>query len=248
MKKIRATETKLRLLAGEAGLFSNNAAVTKWIKLLLAVLLLPVCAGAGEALWRVVRASGRADTIWEAILSGAACWVVIYLLLPKPMWVYVFGHELTHVIWTWLMGGRVKKFKASARGGHVIVTKNNFVIALAPYFFPLYAVLVLLVFAAGDRFWDLHRYQIWFHLLLGASYGFHVTLTWHILKTTQTDITEQGYLFSAVIIFLGNAFVLLIAIPLLGGQVDIRAALQWWLECTWQTVRELTQVFRGRSQ
>jgi len=30
------------------------------------------------------------------LLAGAACWVVIFLLLPKPMWIYVFGHELTH--------------------------------------------------------------------------------------------------------------------------------------------------------
>ena len=79
---------------------------------------------------------------WES-LSGAACWVVIYSLLPKPMWVYVFGHELTHALWTWLFGGKVKKFKASAKGGHVIVTKNNFLISLAPYFFPVYAALVV---------------------------------------------------------------------------------------------------------
>ena len=118
------------------------------------------------------------------------------------MWVYVVGHELTHALCTWLLGGRVKKFKASSKGGHVVVTKNNFVIALAPYFFPLYAVLVVLVFLGGDWIWNWKAYAVWFHLLLGASYGFHVTLTWHILKNTQSDITEQGYLFSAVVIFL----------------------------------------------
>ena len=109
----------------------------KWCKTLVAILLLPACLGAASALWKVVRSSGSADTIWVATASGATCWLAIYLLLPKPMWVYVFGHELTHALWTWLMGGRVKKFKASSTGGHVIVTKNNFLIALAPYFFPL---------------------------------------------------------------------------------------------------------------
>src|SRR5437868_7595755 len=126
----------------------------KWAKMILAILLLPVCAGAAWALWGVLRASGSADTTWVPALAGAACWCVIYLLLPKPMWIYVFGHELTHALWTWLMGGRVKKFKASSTGGHVIVTKNNFLIALAPYFFPLYAVLVVLVFLAGDWAWN----------------------------------------------------------------------------------------------
>lgn len=155
------------------------------------------------------------------------------------MWVYVVGHELTHVLWTWLMGGRVKKFRASSKGGHVIVTKNNFVIALAPYFFPLYAFLVVLVFMAGQLFWDWRRYAVWFHLLLGASYGFHLTLTWHILKNTQSDITEHGYLFSAVIIFLGNVALLLLAIPLLAGQVDTLTALRWWANCTWGVFHQI---------
>lgn len=196
--------------------------------MIIAVLLLPLCIGAAQALFRVLQASGKAETLWVAALSGAACWVVIYLLLPKPMWVYVFGHELTHALWTWLLGGRVKKFKASAKGGHVIVTKNNFVIALAPYFFPLYAVIVVALFLLGNWLWTWQPYVVWFHLLLGAAYAFHVTLTWHILKSSQSDITDQGYLFSAVVIFLGNVGVLLIGLPLLLAEVDVLTALRWW--------------------
>ncbi|HTL59785.1 MAG TPA: hypothetical protein VL361_29205 [Candidatus Limnocylindrales bacterium] len=204
----------------------------KWFKTIVALVLLPVCVGAGWALERVVRTSGSAETIWVAGLSGAACWLVIYLLLPKPMWVYVVGHEFTHALWTWLFGGRVKRFKASAKGGHVVVTKNNFLIALAPYFFPLYAVLVVAIFLTGQFVWDWHKYFVWFHLLLGAAYSFHVTLTGHVLKTNQSDIRDQGYLFSAVVIFLGNVLVLLIGIPLLTGQPQVSRALGWWWECT----------------
>src|SRR5207302_4546099 len=146
-----------------------NPLVPKCCKTIIAILLLPVCAGAGWALWLVVEASGKAETVWVAGLSGAACWVVIYLLLPKPMWVYVFGHELTHALWTWLLGGRVKKFKASSQGGHVVVTKSNFLVALAPYFFPLYAILVVLLFVSGHWLWNCRPYLVWFHLLLGAA-------------------------------------------------------------------------------
>src|SRR5215467_6984698 len=148
-----------------------------------------------------MQASGSADTIWAATLAGAACWLAIYLLLPKPMWVYVFGHELTHALWAWLFGGKVKKFKASNKGGQVVLTKSNFLIALAPYFFPLYAFLVVALFGLGNWLWNWHAYLVWFHLLLGAAYAFHVTLTFHVLKSSQSDVTEQGYLFSAVIIF-----------------------------------------------
>ena len=215
----------------------------KWCKTIIAILLLPVCIGAVSALWLVVRGSGNADATWVAFLAGAACWVTIYLLLPKPMWVYVFGHELTHVVWTWLLGGKVKKFKASAAGGHVVVNKSNFAIALAPYFFPLYAVLVVLGFLAGHWLWDWRHYLVWFHLLLGAAYAFHVTLTWHILKHSQTDISDQGYLFSAVIIFLGNVAVLLVGIPLLVPNVGVLTALGWWLEGTGQTLQRLGRMW-----
>src|SRR5215831_1185270 len=216
----------------------------KWCKTLVAIFLLPACVGAASALWKAVRASGSADTIWVATLSGAACWLAIYLLLPKPMWVYVLGHELTHAVWTWLLGGRVKRFKASSEGGHVVVTKSNFLIALAPYFFPLYAVLVVLIFVAGHWLWNWRNYLVWFHLLLGAAYGFHVTLTWHILKSEQSDISDQGYLFSAVVIFLGNAVVLLIGIPLLAAKVDVVTVLQWWAESTYAAVRWLARLWQ----
>jgi hypothetical protein len=206
--------------------------VLKWCKAIIGLLLLPACVGAGWALWLVLRASGGADQVWVATLCGAGCWLSIYLLLPKPMWVYVFGHELTHAVWTWMMGGRVKQFRASSEGGHVVVTRNNFLIALAPYFFPFYAVIVILVFAAGRALWGWRHYQVWFHLLLGGAYAFHVTLTWHILKGRQSDITDQGYLFSGVVIFLGNVIVLLIAIPFMTGAVGVGEAFSWWAGCT----------------
>jgi hypothetical protein len=216
--------------------------VLKWSKLIVGILLLPACVGGAWALERVLRASGQADTFWVAVVAGAGCWLSIYLLLPKPMWVYVFGHELTHALWTWLLGGRVKKFKASSSGGHVVVTKNNFLIALAPYFFPLYAILVVAAFVVGAWLWHWERCAVWFHLLLGAAYAFHITLTWHILKAEQTDISEQGYVFSAVVIFLGNLLVLIIGVPLLTGKVGVVTALQWWLDCSVTLVQQLVRA------
>jgi hypothetical protein len=216
--------------------------VPKWIKFIVAILLLPVCIGAAMALGKVLRASGSADTTWIPFLAGAACWCVIFFLLPKPMWIYVFGHELTHALWTWLFGGQVKKMKVTSSGGHVLISKTNFVIALAPYFFPLYAVIIVLVFALGNWVWHWHGYFVYFHLLIGAAYAFHVTLTFHTLQTRQTDITSQGYLFSAVIIFLGNVSVLLFGIPLLTAKVGFLNAPGWWFECTGEFLNWLQKL------
>ena len=219
----------------------------KWCKLIVAMLLLPLCFGAVQALWLVLTHSGQAVTIWVGFLSGAACWLVIFYLLPKPMWIYVFGHELTHALWTWLFGGRVKRFKATSKGGHVMVTKTNFLIALAPYFFPVYAALVVLLFVIGHLIWNWAPYVVCFHLLLGAAYAFHVTLTWHILKTEQSDITQHGYFFSAVVIFLGNMAVLLVGVPLLTAKVGVLTSLGWWLECNGAVLARIGGLVKGLS-
>ncbi len=215
----------------------------KWLKLIIGILLLPACAGAVGALWMVVRATGKADTVWVAMVAGAGCWFAIFLLLPKPMWVYVFGHELTHALWTWAMGGRVKKFRAGSEGGHVVVTRTNFLIVLAPYFFPLYAVLVVLLFLGGNLTWSWSRYAVWFHLLLGMAYAFHITLTLHVLGGRQSDITSQGWLFSSVIIFLGNIIVLLIGIPLVMPDISVQSAMGWWLQSTSHVLERLLAGF-----
>jgi hypothetical protein len=219
--------------------------VPKWTKFIIAILLLPVCVGAATALWHVLRASYGADTVWVPFLAGVACWMVIFLMLPKPMWIYVFGHELTHALWTWLFGGKVRKMRVTSNGGHVIISKTNFVIVLAPYFFPLYAAIVVVTFAIGRWVWDWRVYLVWFHLLVGAAYAFHVTLTWHALKTQQTDITSQGYLFSAVIIFLGNAGVLLFGVPLLTAKINCLDALSWWFHGTGDVCGQLAQWFEN---
>jgi hypothetical protein len=215
----------------------------KWLKFLIALLLVPACLGVATALWRVIQASGPAENVWVLLLTGAACWLVIFWLLPKPMLAYVFGHELTHVLWTWLFWGRVSRFKVSSKGGQVVVSKTNFLIALAPYFFPLYVVLVVGVFSLGNWLWDWRPYQMVFHLLVGVAYAFHLTLTWHILETDQSDVSGQGYLFSAVVIFLGNAIVLLLGLPVLTGQVSVPTALRWWLAGTLAVVQRLGRMF-----
>ena len=212
----------------------------KWIKFIIAILLLPVCAGAARALWMVVQRCGGADTTWVPLLAGAACWVVIFFMLPKPMWIYVFGHELTHALWTWLFGGEVKKMKITSSGGHVVISKTNFLIALAPYFFPLYVVVVIGVFALGRLFWGWPL--VWFHLCVGAAYAFHVTLTIFVLQTRQSDISSQGYVFSAVVIFLGNVCVLLFGIPLLTARVGMMNSLGWWFENTGMIFHWLQRV------
>jgi hypothetical protein len=158
------------------------------------------------------------------------------------MRLYIFGHELTHALWTWLFGGRVERWRVSGRAGHVLTDRSNFLVVLAPYFFPVYALGVVAVFTVGDLIWGWRTYCPIFHLLLGAAYAFHLTLTWDVLQTRQTDITSQGCLFSAVVIWLGNMAVLLLGLPLLIGKVGVLTALAWCWEESGRGLARLAQL------
>ena len=183
--------------------------------------------------------------------SGAGCWIVFYLFVPKQTWMYVVGHELTHVVWSLAFGGKLKEFKVGSKGGHVVVTKSNFLVALAPYFFPLYAILVALVFGAVHYFWPEPKAIPVFHLLLGTAYAFHVTWTLDILRTRQSDIVGQGYLFSAVVVSMGNLLVLIGGVALLSGQPSMFEVLKDLLGTTVHSYHwvwdQLAYLFRGSA-
>jgi hypothetical protein len=200
----------------------------KAFKFIIAVLLLPFCAGGIRTLGFLIKASGAADIVWVPLLAGIGCWLAVYGLMPRPMRVYVFGHELTHAFWTILFGGKVKRFKVSKKSGYVAVTKENFLIYLAPYFFPIYAILICVVYGISSLFFDIQKYRPLFHFFLGAAYAFHVTFTANVLQTKQADISTQGHFFSWVVIALGNIFVLAVGLPVLSG-FSVMTSLKMWL-------------------
>ncbi len=164
-------------------------------------------------------------------MGGAALWLVAFALLPKPLWAYVVGHETTHALWTLLCGGRVRSMKISPGGGHVLVSKTNPLITLAPYFFPLYSLIWVAGFCAGRFIWHWEADSPVFYAGLGLTYAFHLTLTAYVLRIRQPDIVQEGPVFSAIVIWLGNALVLLLAMPpLISGSSPLAGLMAGWEE------------------
>lgn len=211
------------------------------LRWLVALLLAPIASGVSWAVWDVIRLTGRVLDVWVPLAAGGAIWLVVFASLPKPMWLYVVGHELTHALWALLFGGRVKAFKATRQGGHVVLTKTNSLIVLAPYFFPLYAALWTVGYLILAWFLGWRGPGFWFHLGLGVTYAFHVTLTASILRTRQPDLEGEGWIFSTVLIWLVHAVVLLLAVPWLSGRVAPLTALLWAGDRTLRIVAQLAR-------
>ena len=106
------------------------------------------------------------------------------------------------------MGGRVSQFRVSRTGGYVVTDTNNFWIALAPYFFPIYSILALLLYGGIGMFVDVEPYRRWLFGLVGFTWSFHVTFAIWMLWEGQTDLVEHGTFFSMMVIYLVNFSVL----------------------------------------
>ena len=179
--------------------------MAKGIKFLLALFLLPACWGLSRAVYALYAqsADGLLNAGGEAwaLPAGFLLWSALFFLLPRPTRVYVLGHELTHALWALLMGGRVGKMRVSKTGGNVEVSKTNFLITLAPYFFPFYTALVLLIYALSTHWISSARSWVWCLGAVGFTWAFHLTFTLYMLTTQQSDVQQHGRLFSYVVIY-----------------------------------------------
>ena len=176
----------------------------KIVKILFGLMLVPFCIGfAWQLTATVFTVHYRPDTPYY-FLAGGLTYLSIHVLFKKPVLTYVIGHELTHALFAVLFGGSIKSIHASHRGGRVTITKSNFIITLAPYFFPLYTSLALLLYWTA-RAADARGMAIDVLIFLsGATFALHLVLTFVFLQTDQNDIREEGAIFSYPLIFLFN--------------------------------------------
>ena len=149
---------------------------TKWVKFIVALFLLPICAILSQTFFTSFARATVSERLWAGVefwffSLGAVLWLIAFFGLPRPIVLYVFGHELTHALWVWLMGGRVSRFKVGREGGHILTDKNNFLIALAPYFFPLYSILVIALYGALSLFVNTQPYGRLLYALVGGDLG-----------------------------------------------------------------------------
>ncbi|MCL2104231.1 MAG: hypothetical protein FWH21_04150 [Kiritimatiellaeota bacterium] len=178
--------------------------MTRFLKFLSGILLLPLCAAVTLAIADVLRnAHGRYIEL-ACLLAGYFVWLLCWFVLPQPIRVYILGHELTHALWAMLFGGRAKNLRVSAKGGSVRVTKSNVLITLAPYFFPFYTIVLIVIRVLLGFFFDLNPYAAVWLFLVGFTWSFHFTFTLQSLTVRQPDIQEHGRLFSYVLIYLLN--------------------------------------------
>jgi hypothetical protein len=222
-KRKRGVPAKLDA-ATTVGGFLDQPVRTIWVKRIAALFLLVPAWLLTKTFFKVFSHASTARAIWLTeefwfLGLGAALWVCWFfasiwtLGKPQPLRAYVFAHELTHAIWVWLMGGRVSQFQHTSDGGYIVTNKSNFWIALAPYFYPLYTMAAVALFAIVGIFYDVTHPDVrvlwvpvsqWMFLIIGVTWGFHFSFTAWMIPKGQSDLSSHGTFFSLVLIYLVN--------------------------------------------
>ncbi len=176
------------------------------LKFIIGVLIIPVAFGISMAFYaNIVMVKELAGSL-NFFLWGVASYTALHLLFYKPTYLYVLGHEAVHAGVAWIFGAKVKSFKVSKKGGSVGATKSNAVIELSPYFVPIYAIIITIVYFVIASSYNINSYV--FTFLIGFALAFHMISTIEVMKIRQPDIVKSGYLFSIVLVYALNIVVI----------------------------------------
>ncbi len=233
---------------------------TRWVKFVAGVLLLPVCWVLSRTFFDEFTRVAVTHRFWATeefyfFALGATLWSLAFVILPRPLIVYVFGHEATHALWVWLQLGEVSAFRVGREGGYIVADRRDFLVSLAPYFFPLYSIVAIAAFGAAGHFypwlWE-SPHRRWLFGAIGATWAFHATFTCWMILQRQTDLLLHGTFFSLVVIYLANLCVLflllIVACPtmhwtacgreLLGNAADFSFTARENAVWLWQTFHD----------
>ncbi|MCB0337386.1 MAG: hypothetical protein KDD62_13815, partial [Bdellovibrionales bacterium] len=157
----------------------------------------------------------------------------------------VLIHEVKHSIVSNLVGNRAKGMRIQRKSGHFkysytkATEKYNALIALAPYFLPVFTFATTL---AAHIIYAQTYYKLLF--VVGAGFGMDMILNWRDVSPIQTDLTNitGGYKVGVAFVTLMNLaiFTFLLAWVLDGGQ-----GLKFLFAALWESMVHVVAYYRG---
>jgi len=176
------------------------------IKLIVGVIAIPLAVGVTIAFYHNILLINELAKSFNYFVYGIVGYVILHLLFYRPTYLYVLGHEAVHAGLSWVMGGKIKSFKVSGDGGQVATDKSNTLVELGPYFVPIYAIIITVIYFVLVSSYNINGAV--FVFLIGFALALHIISTIEILKVRQPDIVKSGYVFSIIMVYVLNIVVI----------------------------------------
>lgn len=177
-----------------------------FIAFIIGILTIPFAVGVTLAFYdNFIMIKELANSL-NFFIWGILTYAILHILFYKPTYLYVLGHEAVHASLAWLFGGKIKSFKVQEEGGKVSTDKSNIVIELGPYFIPIYAIIITVVYFVIASSYNINSST--FVYLIGFALAFHIISTVEMLKIKQPDIAKSGYFFSIAFVYVLNIVVI----------------------------------------
>ncbi len=245
------------------GLFRFNPLATLsdravlWVKFFVGLALLPLCWIFLETFLVLLQADTFGANGWKsreflAFAFGGLTWLALFFSSRTVilrwfgravLWLYVAGHELTHAFFALVCRGQVSEVRISTQGGHILTDRTNFLISLSPYFFPFYTALLMLAWGAVEWLWfDFQpEHLIYLNFFIGLTWMFHISFTVFMMRREQSDITQNGKLFSYTVTFLVNLAIISVMLV----AISQSATLRQFAQAIWENATTLPERVRG---
>lgn len=206
--------------------------IKKFFNLLVAIILFPACLAVTINIYNQLAGIKNFNRSQVYFLWGLVSYLVFHIIFYRPDRFYILGHETMHAVAAIFSGGKVKSIKVSKTGGQTTTNKTNLFINLAPYFFPVYTVILAIFYFLAGFIFDVTRFTSLFMFLVGFTLCFHVVLTVDFLKVKQPDLVRSGYIFSLFLIYIVNLCVLTYILGLIFSEVSFAEFLKGSLTTT----------------
>ncbi len=148
----------------------------------------------------------------------------------------VVAHELTHSFFALLTFHKVKHIRLNPddTGGEMgFVGEGNWLIIIAPYFFPLFCFIYICVmsFLPGQLIWN---------FILGYFLGYHIDTVASQIHPDQTDLKKVGYKFCFM--FLPGINLLTIGSVIVYNNNGLSAVLKYFNFVNHLTIQYFTEI------
>ncbi|MDD4848265.1 MAG: hypothetical protein PHR53_05835 [Bacteroidales bacterium] len=168
----------------------------KILRIIIAILLLPVIVGFGEQILTLrhqFQWTGTQPWFWGAFVGTM---LLLAFFLPQSSYISILKHELVHNLFALLTFKKPQGIHVdSGKGGEFSFSgSSNPFIVLSPYFFPLITAFLLLIFLLGLKNMKL------FFLFFGVAAAFDMMTAIKDTHWQQPDLKKYGRFFSLLFV------------------------------------------------